>query len=70
MATEDDTANDTKAKTTLAIEYFVANQHHGVTVNAAAKKFGISAAGVYRRIKAIQAAVNGICPTCGQPVKI
>ncbi len=66
MAEGDDTANDGKSKTMRAIAYYEANKAKGITPNAASVKFGISAAAVYRKMKALAAGKAGTCPTCGQ----
>lgn len=58
-----------KAKTTQAIEYMNAHKSENVTVYAAAKKFGISPAAVYKKIKNLEATAKDRCPCCGQIVR-
>jgi AraC-like DNA-binding protein len=58
-----------KAKTTQAIDYLRAHEAEGVTVYAAAKKFGISPAAVYRKIKNLEETAQSRCKCCGQIVK-
>jgi hypothetical protein len=69
MALANSTAKLAKPKTTQAVDYFNANKEKGITVYAAAQKFGISPAAVYKRIKLLAETADARCPCCGQIVK-
>jgi hypothetical protein len=64
MATANPTAKPVKSKTDQAIDYMKAE---GVTAYAAAQKFGIGAAPIYKRLKLLASADR--CPCCGQVIK-
>lgn len=66
MATKNDTRKIAKSKTDQALDYMAL---HGCSAYEAAQAIGVSAGGVYRRMKNLRDTADKRCPHCHQIMK-